>query len=173
MSLKKEDIEQIVLEELHEILGLGKLFRGKEKKKSGIDASANEFLTSLALDDETHSQAKNAKVSGYKNLASKTGRPAGTIRNSSYSLEEEQPDDFDRFADLPGYEDERVPGKTASQVKRRDMPEEEPAPSYRDDLYKYLEEGEGDGFTVKKVKTSMGSMFYVMDSEGIMRLQSK
>ena len=34
-------------------------------------------------------------------------------------------DEFSRFANLPGYEDERVPGKTASQVRRRDLPPEE------------------------------------------------
>ena len=34
-------------------------------------------------------------------------------------------DEFSRFANVPGYEDERVPGKTASQVRRRDLPPEE------------------------------------------------
>tara|TARA_R110002072_G_scaffold153275_2_gene302965 strand:- start:180 stop:1004 length:825 start_codon:yes stop_codon:yes gene_type:complete len=34
-------------------------------------------------------------------------------------------DEFARFANVPGYEDERVPGKTASQVRRRDLPPEE------------------------------------------------
>ena len=49
-------------------------------------------------------------------------------------------DEFSRFANVPGYEDERVPGKTASQVRRRDLPPEEPKAFYRDDLWKYLQE---------------------------------
>ena len=35
-------------------------------------------------------------------------------------------DDFIRFNTTPGYEDERVPGKTAHQRKRADLPPEEP-----------------------------------------------
>jgi|TARA_R110000851_G_scaffold165561_2_gene310513 hypothetical protein len=48
--------------------------------------------------------------------------------------------DFERFADIPGYEDERIPGKTASQVRRRDLPPEEPKPQHADDLHLHLEE---------------------------------
>ena len=51
----------------------------------------------------------------------------------------ETEDDYDRFKDVSGYEDERVPGKTASQVRRRNLPPEEPKPQYADDLHLYLE----------------------------------
>jgi len=51
--------------------------------------------------------------------------------------------DFERFAGTPGYEDERIPGKTASQRRRTDLPPEEPKydDSHLRDLG-YLEEGE-------------------------------
>lgn len=51
--------------------------------------------------------------------------------------------DFERFADTPGYEDERIPGKTTSQRRRGDLPPEEPKydDSHLRDLG-YLEEGE-------------------------------
>ena len=51
----------------------------------------------------------------------------------------ETEDDYDRFKDVPGYEDEAIPGKTASQVRRSNLPPEEPKPQYADDLHLYLE----------------------------------
>ena len=52
-------------------------------------------------------------------------------------------DDFERFADRSGYEDERVPGKTAHQRKRAELPPEEPKydDSHLRDLG-FLEEGD-------------------------------
>ena len=46
--------------------------------------------------------------------------------STSFRPMKEDADDFERFADVPGYEDERVPGKTAHQRKRADLPPEEP-----------------------------------------------
>ena len=46
--------------------------------------------------------------------------------STSFRPMKEDTDDFERFADVPGYEDERVPGKIAHQRKRADLPPEEP-----------------------------------------------
>tara|TARA_R110002096_G_scaffold42797_3_gene115188 strand:+ start:722 stop:1204 length:483 start_codon:yes stop_codon:yes gene_type:complete len=62
-------------------------------------------------------------------------------------------DDFQRFADTPGYEDERVPGKTVHQRKRADLPPEEP--KYDDSHLRalgYLEEGEDSYPAPSKMK---------------------
>jgi len=48
MSITKKEIQTIVEEELNEILGLGKLFKGKEKKKvSDIDRDADDLIYQL------------------------------------------------------------------------------------------------------------------------------
>ena len=62
-------------------------------------------------------------------------------------------DDFIRFNTTPGYEDERVPGKTAHQRKRADLPPEEP--KYDDSHLRalgYLEEGEDSYPAPSKMK---------------------
>tara|TARA_R110000824_G_scaffold27426_14_gene93278 strand:- start:6596 stop:7036 length:441 start_codon:yes stop_codon:yes gene_type:complete len=111
MNLSKEEINQIVLEELHEILGLKNLLKRKKK-----DSSEEDKLALSALDQfspATRTSAKDARVTGYKDLATKEKGITPTLKSRSYSLEEDE-----------------------------------------------------GPFTVKKVKTKLGAMFYVMDSEG-------
>lgn len=165
MSITKEQIQNIISEELKILLresqtqdeGILDMFKkDKSKERSADDLAAIDALHGMSA--KSRMAARDVSVTGYKDLASKEQSKVPVMKNKSYSLEEEHPDDgegsksyrleeeqpdnFDRFADTPGYEDERVPGKTASQVRRRDLPAEEPKPSYRDDLHKYLEEGE-------------------------------
>ena len=149
MKITKEQIQNIVLEELEVLLKESQLqdegILDLLKKKKSPSRSADDEAALAALQtmpSSARSAAKDVKVTGYKDLASKEqGRPM-MKKTRSYSLEEETPDDFERFADTPGYEDERIPGKTASQVKRRDLSPEEPKPQHADDLHKYLEEGD-------------------------------
>lgn len=149
MNITKEQIQNIVLEELEVLLkesqiqDEGILDLLKKKKSPSRSADDEAALAALqTMPSSARSAAKDVKVTGYKDLASKEQGKPMMKKTRSYSLEEETPDDFERFADTPGYEDERVAGKTASQVKRRDLPPEEPKPQYADDLHKYLEEGD-------------------------------
>jgi hypothetical protein len=139
MKITKEQIQNIVLEELETLLKEeleqeGILDLLKKKKSPSRSAEDEAALAALqTMSPSARSAAKDVKVTGYKDLASKeTGKPM-MKKSRSYSLEEETPDDFERFADTPGYEDERVPGKTAHQRKRGDLPPE-------DDLHLFLEE---------------------------------
>jgi hypothetical protein len=147
MKITKKQIQNIVLEELEVLLKESQLqdegILDLLKKKKSPTRSADDEAALAALQtmpSSARSAAKDVKVSGYKDLASKEQGKPMMKKSRSYSLEEETPDDFERFADTPGYEDERVPGKTASQVKRRDLPPEEPKAQYADDLHLYLEE---------------------------------
>jgi hypothetical protein len=124
MKITKEQIQNIVLEELETLLKEeleqeGILDLLKKKKSPSRSAEDEAALAALqTMSPSARSAAKDVKVTGYKDLASKeTGKPM-MKKSRSYSLEEETPDDFERFADTPGYEDERVPGKTAHQRKR-------------------------------------------------------
>ena len=146
MKITKEQIQNIVLEELETLLKEeleqeGILDLLKKKKSPSRSAEDEAALVALqTMSPSARSAAKDVKVTGYKDLASKeTGKPM-MKKSRSYSLEEETPDDFERFADTPGYEDERVPGKTAHQRKRGDLPPEEPKGRHADDLHLFLEE---------------------------------
>lgn len=150
MKITKEQIQNIVLEELDVLLKesqlqdegiLDLLKKKKNPSRSPDDEAALAALQTMP--SSARSAAKDVKVTGYKDLASKEQGKPMMKKSRSYSLEEETPDDFERFADTPGYEDERVPGKTASQVKRRDLPPEEPKydDSHLRDLG-FLEEGD-------------------------------
>jgi len=149
MKITKEQIQNIVLEELEVLLkesqiqDEGILDLLKKKKSPSRSADDEAALAALqTMPSSARSAAKDVKVTGYKDLASKEQGKPMMKKVRSYSLEEE-PDDFERFADTPGYEDERVPGKTAHQQKRADLPPEEPKydDSHLRDLG-YLEEGE-------------------------------
>jgi len=149
MNITKEQIQNIVLEELEVLLiesqlqDEGILDLLKKKKSPTRSADDEAALTALqTMSPSSRSAAIRVKVTGYKDLASKEqGKPV-MKKARSYSLEEE-PDDFERFADVPGYEDERIPGKTVSQRSRADLPPEEPKydDSHLRDLG-YLEEGD-------------------------------
>jgi hypothetical protein len=149
MNITKEQVQNIILEELESLLkesqlqDEGILDLLKKKKSPTRSADDEAALTALqTMSPSSRSAAIRVKVTGYRDLASKEqGKPV-MKKTRSYSLEEE-PDDFERFTDTPGYEDERVPGKTAWQRKRADLPPEEPKydDSHLRDLG-YLEEGD-------------------------------
>lgn len=165
MSITKKQIHNIVSEELKILLkesqtqdeGILDMFKkGKNKERSADDLAALDALRGMPT--KSRMDARDVSVTGYKDLASKERSKAPVMKNKSYSLEEEhpddgegaksysleeEPDDFERFTDTPGYEDERVPGKTAHQRKRADLPAEEP--KYDDSHLRslgYLEEGD-------------------------------
>tara|TARA_R110000765_G_scaffold37577_1_gene83119 strand:+ start:2253 stop:3230 length:978 start_codon:yes stop_codon:yes gene_type:complete len=132
MSITKKQIHNIVSEELKILLresqtqdeGILDMFKkDKSKERSADDLAAMDALRGMPA--KSRMDARDVSVTGYKDLASKEQGKPMMKKARSYSLEEE-PDDFERFADTPGYEDERVPSKTAHQRKRADMPAEEP-----------------------------------------------
>jgi len=89
MKLSKEEIEKIVYEELHEILGLKNLLKRKEKKGSEEDELALSALSQFS--PETRAKAKDIEVTGYRDFATKEKSAVDPLPKSrSYSLEEEE-----------------------------------------------------------------------------------
>jgi len=99
MKLTKENIHDIVLEELKKLLkeevyiqneGWFDKLKGKGKKspsKSETDLAALGALRDMPL--ASRSAAKDIEVTGYKDLASKEIGKKADIKSRSYSLEEE------------------------------------------------------------------------------------
>jgi len=98
MKITKEQIQNIVLEELETLLKEeleqeGILDLLKKKKSPSRSAEDEAALAALqTMSPSARSAAKDVKVTGYKDLASKeTGKPM-MKKSRSYSLEEEGDD---------------------------------------------------------------------------------
>lgn len=97
MKITKEELEQIVQEELANILreeleqeGILDLLKKKKPSRSAEDEAALAALQTMS--PSARSAAKDVKVTGYKDLASKEQGKPMMKKSRSYSLEEETPD---------------------------------------------------------------------------------
>ena len=143
MKITKDALKRLIKEELAE------LQEQRVDREAEADADVRQSIAraakhaahqaerglsqARAMADPRYAQEKRA--AGYKTIADKAKddpRRKKELEESFQDVLAEDDtmdpmgaDEFSRFANVPGYEDERVPGKTASQVRRRDLPPEE------------------------------------------------
>ena len=123
MSITKKEIQTIVEEELNEILGLGKLFKGKEKKKKSEDdkaalAALGGFSPDVQRAAAGASTTGRADRDGYDRLR-QTGRLRGPVEEG----EEERPYAkdlcFQLKQKLSDAEDEETTKKIKAEMERK------------------------------------------------------
>jgi hypothetical protein len=92
MSITKKEIQAIVEEELNEILGLGKLFKGKKQKPmSAADRDAEQLAYQL---DPTGQKASQVKSTSAGSRAQTSSHKLDSMHRDRHQLRQEEEADY-------------------------------------------------------------------------------